>query len=379
MNFWIESKRMGTIYKHVKYFIFKLAEINFNSQNRMAAVTLCRIEKCFFYLLFTVIISSHGLAQGDIDVKKKYIEQFKWIALREMELTGIPASIKLAQGLLESNAGLSTLATVANNHFGMKCHNDWTGLTYYKVDDDKDAKGNLIPSCFRKFSSPEESYHAHSLWLTQRPRYSNLFTLEPNDYKSWAHGLKKAGYATDPTYGEKLISIIEKFDLHKIQFTPKPTEFSLHVKSETNVNKKELILQKESVKTAAVVDNSQSGVWIMNEVRFVYAKQEMSLSEISKLYDIPIKKIPKYNPALTIKGMDKIPYDQRIFLEPKKKKFHGIQKWHVVQASESLLSIADYYAIQLEPLRKRNRFFEQEEPTIGTKLKLSGKKLKLNR
>jgi LysM repeat protein len=342
-------------------------------------ITLFRSDKFCLTLLLVPLFISYGLAQGDFNVKKNYIEQFKWIALREMELTGIPASIKLAQGLLESNAGLSTLATVANNHFGMKCHNDWTGLTYYKVDDDKDAKGNLIPSCFRKFSSPEESYHAHSLWLTKRPRYSNLFTLEPNDYKGWAHGLKKAGYATDPSYGEKLISIIEKFDLHKIQPVPKPVEFSLEVKSETNVNKKELILQKESVKTAAVIDKSQSGVWIMNEVRFVYAKQGMSLSEISKLYDIPIKKIPKYNPALTTKGMDKIPSNQRIFLEPKRKKFHGIQKWHVVQASESLQSIADYYAIQLEPLRKRNRFFEQEEPTIGTKLKLSGKKLKLNR
>lgn len=145
----------------------------------------------FSLSLIFIIISSPGMAQGDIDVKKKYIEQFRWIALKEMELTGIPAAIKLAQGLLESNAGFSTLATEANNHFGMKCHNDWTGLTYFKEDDDRDDKGRLIPSCFRKFSSPEESYHAHSLWLTQRPRYSNLFTLDPDDYKGWAHGLKK--------------------------------------------------------------------------------------------------------------------------------------------------------------------------------------------
>ena len=97
----MESKRMRTIYKHVEYYIFKLAEINFISSNRMAAFTLCRIEKCFLSLFFTVIISSPGIAQGDIDVKKKYIEQFRWIALKEMELTGIPAAIKLAQGLLE--------------------------------------------------------------------------------------------------------------------------------------------------------------------------------------------------------------------------------------------------------------------------------------
>ena len=116
----------------------------------------------------------------------------------------------------------------------------------------------------------------------------------------------------------------------------------------------------------------------MNEVRFIYAKQGMSLSEISKLYNIPSKKIPKYNPVLSSKIIDKIPGNQRIFLEPKRKKFHGIQKWHIVQASESLQSIADYYAIQTEPLRKRNRLLELEEPTIGTKLKLSGKKIQIN-
>ena len=120
MNFWTEPKRMRTIYKQVKYYIFKLTEINFISSNRIAAVTLRRIEKCFLSLLFFIIISSPGMAQGDFDVKKKYIEQFRWIALKEMELTGIPAAIKLAQGLLESNAGFSTLATEANNHFGMK-------------------------------------------------------------------------------------------------------------------------------------------------------------------------------------------------------------------------------------------------------------------
>jgi hypothetical protein len=341
-------------------------------------MSLLGSDKFYITLLLIPLFLTFGLAQGDFQVKKNYIEQFKWIALKEMELTGIPASIKLAQGLLESNAGFSTLATEANNHFGMKCHNDWNGLTYYKVDDDKDAKGNLIPSCFRKFSSPEESYHAHSLWLTQKPRYSNLFTLEPNDYKSWAHGLKKAGYATDPGYGDKLISIIEKFDLHKLQPEPKPIELNLVVKSETANDLKDVLFQKESAKTAAVTDNNQSGVWIMNEVRFIYAKQGMSLSEISKLYNIPSKKIPKYNPVLSSKIIDKIPGNQRIFLEPKRKKFHGIQKWHIVQASESLQSISDYYAIQTEPLRKRNRLLELEEPTIGTKLKLSGKKIQIN-
>lgn len=371
----MESKRMRTIYKHMKYFVLKLAEIYFNSPNGMAAVTR-RIEKCFLSLLFTVIILSSGIAQGDIDLKKKYIEQFRWIALKEMELTGIPAAIKLAQGLLESNAGISTLATEANNHFGMKCHNDWTGLTYFKEDDDRDAKGQLIPSCFRKFSSPEESYHAHSLWLTQRSRYSNLFTLAPDDYKGWAHGLKKAGYATDPAYGYKLISIIEKFELYKIQpFQKPPVELSFEVQAETT--KSERIIQKESVKTAAVVDNSQTGVWIMNEVRFIYAKPGIKFSDIAKKYDIPLKKLWKFNSPLLNKSSEQLSDKQLIFLEPKRKEFHGEQKWHIVQANESLQRIADYYAIKTDLLRKRNRLFEKEEPNIGTKLKLNGKKIKI--
>ncbi len=370
MNRRIESKRMATIYKYLKYFIFRLLKISFTGANEMASFPLSRIKKGMLTCSLTFILYAYGVAQGDIDLKRKYIEQFKWIALKEMELTGIPAAIKLAQGLLESNAGFSTLATEANNHFGMKCHNDWTGLTYYKVDDDKDAKGNLIPSCFRKFSSPEESYHAHSLWLTQRSRYSALFTLDPGDYRAWAHGLKKAGYATDPAYGEKLISIIEKFELHKIQPTASPSNLNLVLKTETK--EKDRVLQKESVKTEAVSDQNKAGVWMMNKVRFVYANQGMQLSEISKKYDIPIKKLQAYNPVLS----DRIPDKQPVFLEPKRKSFHGEQKWHIVKAGESLQQIADYYAVKSEALRKRNRLFEREEPTIGTRLKLNGKKIK---
>ncbi|MFZ4375943.1 MAG: LysM peptidoglycan-binding domain-containing protein, partial [Saprospiraceae bacterium] len=122
---------------------------------------------------------------------------------------------------------------------------------------------------------------------------------------------------------------------------------------------------------------SQTGVWVMNEVRFVYAKPGIKLTDIAKMYDIPLKKLPKFNAPLLNKSLEQLPEKQRIFLEPKRKEFHGEQKWHVVQANETLQRIADYYAIQTEPLRKRNRLFEKEEPTIGTKLKLNGKKIKM--
>ncbi|MDG2449753.1 MAG: glucosaminidase domain-containing protein [Saprospiraceae bacterium] len=153
-----------------------------------------------------------------------YIGKYKEIAQSEMQRVGIPASIKLAQGILESNSGRSTLAQKANNHFGIKCGKYWEGSTFYREDDDyKDGK--LIKSCFRKFNSPEHSYVAHSNFLTNpgsKYRYGFLFDLNRMDYVSWAEGLKSSGYATDPKYAEKLISVIEKFALYQyddIQYT----------------------------------------------------------------------------------------------------------------------------------------------------------------
>jgi len=146
----------------------------------------------------------------------RYIEQYKHLAISEMHRTGVPASIKLAQGLLESGWGESTLAVEANNHFGMKCGSSWTGGTHYVYDDDY-KNGKKIKSCFRVFASAHESYIAHSEFLSnpKKERYALLFYFPPTDYKAWAYGLKDAGYATDPKYPNKLISIIEKYELHQ--------------------------------------------------------------------------------------------------------------------------------------------------------------------
>ncbi|HEY1007840.1 MAG TPA: glucosaminidase domain-containing protein, partial [Sphingobacteriaceae bacterium] len=136
-----------------------------------------------------------------------YIERFRDVAVREMNKYGIPASITLAQGLLESGNGNGSLALEANNHFGIKCNSDWTGKTISKDDD-------AIGECFRVYNNPEESYRDHSEFLL-RKRYAGLFQLDRNDYQGWAHGLKKAGYATNPRYAELLISLIERYDLHQ--------------------------------------------------------------------------------------------------------------------------------------------------------------------
>jgi len=139
---------------------------------------------------------------------RDYIDNFKEIAKNNMKIHGIPASITLAQGILESGAGKGTLAQNANNHFGIKCHSGWTGETIHHDDD-------AAQECFRKYNHPSESYRDHSLFLTSRTRYANLFKLDKGDYESWARGLKAAGYATDVKYPDKLIGLIERFELYK--------------------------------------------------------------------------------------------------------------------------------------------------------------------
>lgn len=140
------------------------------------------------------------------EVVKAYIQDFKDVAKENMKRHGIPASITLAQGILESGAGRGTLCITANNHFGIKCHNDWTGDKIFHDDDSEQE-------CFRKYKDPAESYNDHSLFLTTRGRYATLFDLEKDDYEAWAHGLKAAGYATDPKYPAKLIGLIVNYDL----------------------------------------------------------------------------------------------------------------------------------------------------------------------
>ncbi|AWA28736.1 hemagglutinin [Flavobacterium magnum] len=152
------------------------------------------------------------------EVVNDYVNQFKDIAMGNMKSYGIPASIILAQGILESGAGKGDLAVSANNHFGIKCHADWTGESV-RHDDDSDQE------CFRKYKDPAESYRDHALFLTTRSRYSGLFKLPKGDYEAWARGLRAAGYATDPRYPEKLISYIERYNLHQYDSQVLGTEF----------------------------------------------------------------------------------------------------------------------------------------------------------
>jgi flagellum-specific peptidoglycan hydrolase FlgJ len=196
------------------------------------------------------------------EVVEKYVEKYKDIAMSNMKHYGIPASIILAQGILESGAGKGDLALAGNNHFGIKCHVGWVGETVFHDDD-------ASQECFRKYNDPADSYKDHSLFLTSRPRYSSLFVLDRDDYEAWARGLRAKGYATDPKYPEKLISYIERYNLHQYDT---------------------LVLGKQFVPKSKLIDSSK----LLAENLYEVQKQE-TLYSISKKFNVTVDALKQKN------------------------------------------------------------------------------------
>ena len=209
-------------------------------------------------------------------IAEAYIEQFKNIAIQEMNVNGIPASITLAQGLLESGNGKSDLAIQANNHFGIKCAGDWTGKTILKNDDTENE-------CFRVYRTPEDSYKDHSEFL-KRKRYAVLFQLDKNDYKSWAKGLKEAGYATNPKYPDLLIGLIERYQLNRFDVGEKAGE---KIARETKV-------EAEIKSNNAVTPNSEA---IKAPIKIVIyeVKANDSLAGIAQRFKVSVEKLKQAN------------------------------------------------------------------------------------
>jgi len=168
--------------------------------------------------VFLTVLLSLRLDDSVQPVVYEYIEEYKYLAIDEMLRTGIPASVTMAQAIIESNAGVSKLAQATNNHFGIKCKSYWEGSAYYHPDDDRDAYGNLISSCFRKYDSVTLSYLDHSEFLMRTEHYQPLFNFDQVEYEKWALGLEVCGYATDDRYAEKLIRTIELYDLHELDY-----------------------------------------------------------------------------------------------------------------------------------------------------------------
>ena len=311
------------------------------------------------------------------DVTLAYINQYKQIAVSEMIRTGVPAAITLAQGILESNSGQCLLVQQSNNHFGIKCKSDWMGDVVYHDDDRKNE-------CFRRYNTPEDSYRDHSDFLKNRPNYSFLFNINATDYIDWAYGLKSAGYATNPSYAQSVITTIEKYDLEQYtdialqqnnEITVAATSvkvqdnFAFETPSEiSNTNFINKVLYQKSDK----VINYPDGVFQINQTNVLYAKAGSSLFAVAIRFAIPYKKLLGYN---DLGNVDILDQSTLIYLEKKPK--HGSKDYHIVMADEDMHDIAQEEGVQLESLLAYNNFEKNNQLKAGDKILLHGESRKL--
>lgn len=288
---------------------------------------------------------------------EEYIQTYKDIAMREMRERMIPASITLAQGILESGAGNSALAREAKNHFGIKCHKGWEGDTYYMDDDEKDE-------CFRKYKNVEESFKDHSEFLCTRSRYSALFDLEITDYKGWAKGLKAAGYATNPKYAQLLIDRIELYDLAKYD------QIALGMRTDDNQMPEiepddellELAYSPGDRSPFELVDMTADKRFIYenNGVRFVYAKEGETPESMAKEFGVKFERFCEYN---LLKRPDEMVFHggDVVYLAKLRNKNWKAKKY-TVQEGETLRDVALRFAVKPRKIMKKNGLRE------GTKL-----------
>lgn len=330
-----------------------------------------------------------------------YIEQYKELAMQEMIRTGVPASIKLAQGILESQFGESELAIKANNHFGIKCKTEWTGGRIFKDDDAKNE-------CFRAYEDAIASYQDHSNFLKTRPHYAFLFQLDPTDYQAWAHGLKKAGYATLTSYPQRLIKVIEDYNLQtftllalsrKQQSDFAKNESPVETKQaesqalkqvietkETKVEGEELEEEPEEQETQVVEklkatqqpnisttsspkvieekkSNYPSGIFVINHARVVFIDAGTSLLSVARQYDIAMAKILEFNDYQLPEILQK---DCLVYLEKKLKK--GSVETYVADESCSLFEVAQKTGVRLDVLSEINKMQATTQVRVGEKI-----------
>lgn len=334
----------------------------------------------FIILVFIVtVLGTAGSAQkkpSNPDYEA-YIDKFHDLAVREMELYKIPASITLSQGIIESNCGKSPLAKEANNHFGIKCQKEWTGETFL-FDDDKEQE------CFRKYKSAEESYRDHSVFLTSRQRYAELFSLDIKDYKGWARGLSKCGYATNPNYPDILIRVIEECRLYRFdeinekdqlafneefqqqsgappQNTETANEFPVHFRKS---------YQMPAPAGFKLKDVSKLGrkVYENNGIPFVFALRNDTWHSVALEFGIYAFQVYKQN---DLKVSDAITEGQILYLEPKKRQ--AALPSCVVGPGDSMYSISQRFGVRLSYLYKYNGIQPGDEPVSGTTIYLRKK------
>jgi LysM repeat protein len=319
-----------------------------------------------------------------------YLNRYSAIAVSEMKRTGIPASITLAQGMVESNYGRSTLARKGNNHFGIKCHSDWKGGKIYHDD-------NKRGECFRSYRSVEESYRDHSDFLVNGSRYRDLFRLPAYDYKGWAHGLKKAGYATDPKYPSKLIAKIEAYDLHRFdtgeglaaqpkqqvsrsQAAPPPSVSPVSADRQATVppdssmtagavvqREAEAKPEPEAEEPIKVISLTNSRIKENNSVEYIIVEEGETFESIAEEFNLLAWEINRYNDLAPGSGATP---GQMVYLQPKRNRAAGASSIHVAQVGDTMRSISQRYAVKLTALYKMNLMDEGTECVPGQKVRI---------
>ena len=306
--------------------------------------------------------------------REEYISRYMPIAIAHMERYGIPASITMAQGILESDCGNSLLSMKSNNHFGIKCKRNWTGD---KVYHDDDAKGE----CFRSYPSVEASYRDHAEFLDSQPRYDSLFAYSSDDYKSWARGLKAAGYATAPDYAQRLIRIIEENQLFLLD-RPDGERLYASRMGRKVTDPEGWFADQSSVEPAAgaspaidpdnyrVTINAHQGynVYVTNGVHYVLAKENDTFENIGRKFRLSPRNLRKFN-DLKDKKAQPVP-GEAVYIERKRKRWEGNSRHHICRQGETAYSVGQSYAIRTRSIEKLNKLRKDEELAAGREIRI---------
>ena len=342
------------------------------------------------FLILGLLISCVTFSQKEKG--KAYVVLYKDIAIKEMQRSGVPAAITLAQGILESQFGESVLSLKSNNHFGIKCKLDWTGEKVYHDDD-------ASQECFRKYNSVEESYRDHSDFLKNRPYYTSLFTLDPTDFESWAKGLKKAGYATEKDYPQNLIKVINDYNLNdytlialnKTKNSSVDTTYNtLALNTTITTTKPTIIAEPKIAITTTVVDdekdeidikklddkinatttfnNYPAGIFTINSTKVLWANEGTSVLAIAELHNISLEKLLEFNDLEPTEILEKA---QLVYIERKQKK--GLADFHTALTGESLHQIAQKEGVRMDAIVEYNSTNKKLNPLVGEKIYLKSK------
>lgn len=326
-----------------------------------------------FSLLFGIIASQAQTLTRQ--TKEEYIARYKHIAIDHMERYGIPASITLAQGILESDSGNSNLARKSNNHFGIKCKKDWKGDRVYHTDDAPDE-------CFRKYDSVEDSYEDHAEFLDKSPRYDKCFAYDADDYRNWALGLKAAGYATAPDYAQRLIKLIEDNDLYLFDQAGGDALYAARKRGEQGINDDfadhSSISQPTTHQGAKIDPNAFRvsertykgySVYTNNRTTLLIARNGDKMKEIAQTFALTERQLRKFNEIALHSTADPIA-GEMIYIERKQNRWWGEESYHTARKGETLTALSQLYGIRLKRLAKMNRMKPYAELHDGEQIRL---------